>query len=188
MRAGTDVRIAPPSSLTTPNTLSVINSRKRQLIVDGYEFESIGSAASAFGVSRNTVDYRLSKGWTPEEAVGVRPRPDHAASTPGLAVKVQGLEFASIRQAAKHFGRSYTHIFARLNEGCTLEQALGLVKRTDSLQSVRTESVPGRGFRETNRSYHIDEANSFGEPPHVDVNRLRTHHAELLKKKYPFGD
>ena len=41
---------------------------------------------------------------------------------------------------------------------------------------------------ETNRSYHIDEANSFGEPPHVDVNRPRTYDGDLPKKKYPFGD
>lgn len=112
---------------------------KCKIIIDGREFGSIGSAACAFGLSRNTVDYRLAKGWTPEQAFGLKPRPDYAASTPGITVKVQGHEFASIRQAAKHFGRSYTHIFARLNEGCTLEQALGLIKRTDSLQSEYPE-------------------------------------------------
>jgi hypothetical protein len=114
-------------------------NHKRKIIVDGREFHSINSAADAFGLSRNTVDYRLSKGWTPEQAVGLEPRPSHAASTAGIPVKVQGLEFSSIRQAAKHFGRSYTHIFARLNEGCTIEQALGLIKRTDSLQSKHPE-------------------------------------------------
>jgi len=35
------------------------------------------------------------------------------------------------------------------------------------------------------RSYHIDEANSFGEDPHVDVNRLRGYQGPLPKKKYP---
>ena len=35
------------------------------------------------------------------------------------------------------------------------------------------------------RSYHIDEANSFGEPPHVDVNRLRDYKGPLPKKKLP---
>jgi len=45
-------------------------SNKRQITIEGREFDSIQSAASAFGLSRNTVDYRLSKGWTPEEAVG----------------------------------------------------------------------------------------------------------------------
>jgi hypothetical protein len=40
----------------------------------------------------------------------------------------------------------------------------------------------------TGRSYHIDEANSFGEPPHVDVNRAKTYDGPLDKKKYPFGN
>ena len=40
----------------------------------------------------------------------------------------------------------------------------------------------------TGRSYHIDEANSFGEPPHVDVNRPKTYDGPLDKKKYPFGN
>lgn len=40
---------------------------------------------------------------------------------------------------------------------------------------------------QTGRSYHIDEANSFGEPPHVDVNRLRTYDGPLAKKKYFTG-
>ena len=36
----------------------------------------------------------------------------------------------------------------------------------------------------TGRSYHIDEANSYGEPPHVDVNRPRDYKGPLDKKKY----
>lgn len=39
----------------------------------------------------------------------------------------------------------------------------------------------------TGRSLHIDSANSFGEPPHVDVNRLRSYNGPLPKRKYPFG-
>lgn len=114
-------------------------SNKRRIIIQGREFDSIQSAANVFGLSRNTVDYRLSKGWTPEQAVGLEPRPSHSASTPGITVKVQGHEFKSIRDAAKYFGRSYGHIFTRLKEGCTIEQALGLVKRTDTLQTEYPE-------------------------------------------------
>ena len=40
----------------------------------------------------------------------------------------------------------------------------------------------------TGRSNDIDEANSFGEPPHVDVNRPKTYDGPLDKKKYPFGN
>lgn len=115
------------------------NNHKRQITIDGREFNSIESAAKAFRLSRNTVDYRLSKGWTPEQAVGLKQRPSHAGKTPGIPVKVRGREFSNIKQAAKHFGRSYTYIFARLKEGCTIEQALGLIKRTVSLQSEYPE-------------------------------------------------
>ena len=114
-------------------------SNKRKIIIEGRKYDSVQSAARAFGLSRNTVDYRLSKGWTPEEAVGLEPRPDHAGRTAGVPVEVQGLNFPNIKQAAKHFGRAYTHVIERLKQGCTIEQALGLVKRTDSLQTEYPE-------------------------------------------------
>ena len=113
--------------------------QQRKITINHRRYESIGSAASAYGLSRNTVDYRLSKGWTPEQAVGLEPRIGHSASTAGIPVIVQGHEFNSIRQAAAYFGRSYTHIFARLKQGCTIEQALGLLRRTDSLRSEYPE-------------------------------------------------
>ena len=34
------------------------------------------------------------------------------------------------------------------------------------------------------RSYHIDFSNSFNEPPHVDVNRLRGYNGNLGKRKF----
>ena len=36
----------------------------------------------------------------------------------------------------------------------------------------------------TGRSYHIDEADNFGESPHVDVNRPKNYNGPLDKKKY----
>jgi RHS repeat-associated protein len=48
--------------------------------------------------------------------------------------------------------------------------------------------VGGRGGYVNPRnghSYHIDEANSFNEPPHVDVNRLRGYKGPLEKRKLP---
>ncbi len=107
--------------------------KKRKIIINGREYDSLESASRTFGISRNTVDYRLSKGWTPEQAVGLKARPNHSKPTPGILVKVHGREFKSIREAAKYYGRAYTHIFDRLKAGCTIEQALGLVKRTDTL-------------------------------------------------------
>ena len=39
----------------------------------------------------------------------------------------------------------------------------------------------------TGRSYHIDECNSYKEPPHVDVNRLKKY-PKLKKKRYFTGE
>lgn len=113
--------------------------KKRKIIIQGREFFSIESAAKEFGLSRNTIDYRLTKGWSPEQAVGLEPRPSHAAATAGIMVKVQDHEFNSIREASKYFGRAYTHVIERLKDGRTIEQALGLVKRIDSLQTEYPE-------------------------------------------------
>ena len=114
-------------------------THKRKTIINGREFDSLESAARTFGMSRNTVDYRLSKGWTLEEVVGLEPRPSHAGRTPGVHIKVQGHEFKNIKEAAKHFGRAYTHIIERLKAGRTIEQAFGLVKRTDTLKAEYPE-------------------------------------------------
>ena len=35
----------------------------------------------------------------------------------------------------------------------------------------------------TGRSYHIDEANSYGEPPHVDINQPRDYNGPKPKRK-----
>ena len=106
------------------------NSNKRKIIINGREFVSLESAARTYGMSRNTVDYRLSKGWTPEEAVGLEPRPSHAAKTPGIPVKVLDREFKNIKEAAKYYDRAYTHVIERLKHGCAIEEALGLDTRT----------------------------------------------------------
>ncbi|MGD2161251.1 MAG: zinc-ribbon domain-containing protein [Gammaproteobacteria bacterium] len=106
------------------------SSNKRKIIINSHEFDSLESAARAYGISRNTVDYRLSKGWTPEEAVGLEPRPSHAAVTPGIPVKLKDHEFNNIKEAAKYYGRAYTHVIERLKHGCTIEDALGLDKLT----------------------------------------------------------
>jgi hypothetical protein len=117
------------------------NSNWRELTIKGKNYDSLGSAAKAFGVHRNTLDYRLSRGWRPEEAVGIEPPPSHAGKQAGIEVIVQGVSFRNIKQAAAHFNRSYTWIFSRLREGATIEEALGLVKDKAILSSVKLKKV-----------------------------------------------
>lgn len=110
-------------------------NNKRKIIIQNKEYVSLESAAKAFGLSRNTVDYRLSKGWTPEQALGLMPKPSFAAKTSGISVRVEGKEFRNIKEASKQYNRAYTHVLEMIRKGRSIEQALGLVKRTDTLQS-----------------------------------------------------
>ncbi len=109
--------------------------KKRKIIIKDKEYDSLESAAKAFGKSRNTVDYRLSKGWTAEQAVGLEPPPSFASKTPGIPVQVKSRKFKNIKEAAKYYNRAYTHVIEMLQKGRSIEQALGLVKRTDTLQT-----------------------------------------------------
>jgi hypothetical protein len=105
------------------------------IIIQNIIYESFRTAARAFGISPNTVEYRLSKGWTPEEAVGLHPRPSFAANTPGIPVIVNGIAFKNIKEACKHFKRAYTHVIEMMQKGRSVEQALGLIKNPRTLQS-----------------------------------------------------
>ncbi len=116
-----------------------IQSNKRKIIIQGKEYDSLESAAKAFGKSRNTVDYRLAKGWTSEQAVGLEPPPGFASKTAGIPVQVEGREFKTLKDAAKYYNRAYTHVIEMLKKGRSIEQSLGLIKRADTLHSENPE-------------------------------------------------
>lgn len=112
---------------------------RRTIIIQNKTYDSLESAAKAFGKSRNTVDYRISKGWTPEQAVGLMPPPNFASKTTGIPVRVEGYEFKTLKAAAKHYNRAYTHVIEMLKKGRSIEQSLGLVKNHKSLQLENPE-------------------------------------------------
>lgn len=113
--------------------------RSRKILIKDKEFGSLESAAKEYGVSRNTLDYRLSKGWSPEQAVGLEPPPEFASRTPGIPVVVEGHKFATLKEAAKYYNRAYTHLIEMIKKGASIEQALGLVRRNDTLEAEYPE-------------------------------------------------
>ncbi len=173
-------------------------SNKRKIIINGREFGSLESAARMFGKSRNTVDYRLSKGWTSEQAVGLEPRPSHAGRTPGVPVKVQGQEFKTVKEAAKYYGRAYTHAIERLKAGCTIEQALGLVKRIDTFKSEYPDIA--KQWHPTKNAPLTAEDVSYGSGQKVwwlcsqghewkaAINSRRKHGCPFCARQKPTGD
>lgn len=83
---------------------------------------------------------------------------------------------------------------ARFNSACSTRtanpfkgktpQEIDNMFRGKGFQPRGPDPVNGKGGYvnpKTNRSFHIDEKNSFGEPPHIDVNRPRNYKGGLPK-------
>jgi RHS repeat-associated protein len=59
--------------------------------------------------------------------------------------------------------------------------------RNAGFEARGPDPVNGKGGYvnpKTGRSYHIDYSNSYGEPPHVDVNRAKSYKGQLDKRKF----
>lgn len=108
-------------------------NKKRIISIQNKEYGSLEGAAKAFGINRDTLDYRLSNNWTPEQAVELEPRPSFARGE--RPVEVEGHTFKNIKAAANHYNQSYKYALELLSKGYPIEQALGLVKRFETLQS-----------------------------------------------------
>ena len=84
--------------------------------------------------------------------MGLAPPPSYASRTSGIPVQVEGREFKNLKETAKHYKRAYTHVIEMLKKGRSIEQALGLVKRADTL---------GREYPELAKQWHPTKNNSL---------------------------
>lgn len=96
----------------------------KQITVDGRTFPSFAQAAEHYGIDVSVFSLRITRlKWTPEEAVGLKERNWSGKSK---SIKVDDIEFTSIRQAAIHFGKKVALVYARVEMGWTPKQALDL--------------------------------------------------------------
>lgn len=96
----------------------------KQITVDGRTFPSFAQAAEQYGIEVEVFAQRVTKlCWSPEEAVGLIQRDWSGKSK---SIKVDEIEFESIRKAAIHFGKKIALVHARLGMGWTPKQALDL--------------------------------------------------------------
>jgi len=119
----------------------------KQITIDGRTFPSFAQAAEHYGIDVAVFSLRITRlKWTPEEAVGLIERNWNGKSK---LMKVDDIEFGSIRQAAIHFGKKVALVYARLNIGWTLKQALDLEK---SPQTVKFTGKEIHAFGKTYKS------------------------------------
>ncbi|HHY0566438.1 TPA: hypothetical protein ACVU5S_003844 [Vibrio parahaemolyticus] len=92
------------------------------LLVNGVSFASRAEAARHFGINPKLVTDRMTKhGWTLEQALELEPRPRR---TYAKKVVIDGIEYPSMRQAAKELGVAQSTLMNRINAGISVEDAL----------------------------------------------------------------
>lgn len=96
----------------------------KQVTVAGRRFSSYLQAAEHFGIDASVFVLRLTRlGWSPEEAAGLKERSWEGKKKP---VEVSGVKYESLFAAARAHGVAYKLTHARVAQGWSLEQALGL--------------------------------------------------------------
>jgi hypothetical protein len=98
------------------------NNRRNSLrvCINGIS-KSLADWAEFYGTKLNTIDTRIARGWSYEEAVCGRPRKPRAHHT--NLYFVDGA-YLSAKEAAKKYGIAQSTVRERLNRGWTIEEAL----------------------------------------------------------------
>lgn len=87
-------------------------------------YESIAHAARVYGIDARVLAGRIRAGWTPEQAVGLEPRPER--KKPGTGVTVVDHQFRSVADACRSLGRDPSVVNGRLRRGWSVAQAFDL--------------------------------------------------------------
>ncbi len=96
----------------------------KQITIAGKTYPSFAQAAEHYGIDVAVFSLRITRlKWSPEEAAGLVERDWGGKSK---SIKVDDIEFASIRQAAIHFDKKVGLVYARIEMGWTPKQALDL--------------------------------------------------------------
>lgn len=113
------------------------NSSYRKVEVEGKVFKSLHEAGEHYGVKGTLVSQRLYRGWSLEEALGIKSREK--------GLNVLGIHYNHVTDACEALGKSKTKVKWRLNNGWSVEEAFDLVDRIQ----IRGESivVEGEEFR-----------------------------------------
>jgi len=103
---------------TTGNEFTFVHKGKK------YEFVSLMAAERKFGIRNGIIGYRLSRGWTKQQACGLDPYTTVNEFT--FVHKGKKYEFESMSAAERKFGIRNGIIHRRLARRWTIQQACGL--------------------------------------------------------------
>jgi len=132
---------------TAEEALELVPREKQRsgndITIDGKTFASHKTAADYYNLEYRTFTGRLNRGWTPEEAAGLKPHNTSKIAEGDLIV--EGKIFDSIAHMAKHYGILKQTLHLRIKNGWSLEEACGVVKREG--RSGHKITIEGKTFR-----------------------------------------
>ena len=139
-------------NLSKGGTIGRVPGRAVEIPSLGLKFKSVADAARHFNIDSSSLLYRLDKGYTPEQSVGLEPL--NWQSPIYKKVNIDGMEFISIKEAAKHFGHPPNRVRNRVNKGWTIEAALKtpFVSRS---KEIKIDGVTYPSMRQAARSLGI---------------------------------
>jgi hypothetical protein len=103
----------------------VIEPNRRLTEVGGERYPNFNAACRANNVTESAVRARLKRGWSIEEAFGLKQAPKRIANN-AKTVFLNGSTYPSLSAAAEHYSQRPGAVVRRLSVGWTLEQAFGL--------------------------------------------------------------
>lgn len=111
-------------------------NKKPKLEVNGKTYKTYKELAEAYSLPVYVVRQRIvDYGYSPEEAV--------TAEGKTKKVIIAGVKYQSLSKAAEAYGITYEHLLAKMNNGLTIEQALGL----EEYDTANTIIFKGKKYR-----------------------------------------
>ena len=145
-------------NLSKGGTIGRVPGRQVEIPSIGMKFKSVADAARYFDMDPGALLHRLDRGYSPEQCVGIKPLNwTHPGS---VAIEIDGLTFASIKEAAHHFGHPPNRIRNRVNSGWPIEKAL----KTPFVSRSKPVSIDGVEYSSIRQA-----ARELG----VSIDRLR---------------
>ncbi|WP_139167173.1 GIY-YIG nuclease family protein [Chromobacterium sphagni] len=167
-------------------TLKIVNvkkSRGKAVFVNGKEYENIREAFDSIkpGCTFNALRARIRSGWSIDEALEIKPKPDGRKNTNKVRMLNIDGDVLSAKGAAEKYNVPYSTILDRLNRGASPMQATGLQEIKDGDLLSQSEAYKNRRKIEK-KTYVVDGviyksvvelARAYELPARLVYNRMR---------------
>ena len=122
--------------------------KKQKVIIKGKTFETVKDACRYYNLNYNTVEKRLSRNWTLEEAFT-------DIKTIGNSIVIKGKKFKSVKEACRYYNLNHNTVKSRLNNNWSIEEAFELKERKNN-NIINVKDKTFKSLSEACRYYNLN--------------------------------